>query len=238
MAKPITKKKLWSSIIAAFILGALVSFTVFLNTIPNTMKYQVDQNKYQKINAGPHGSLNGRGAIPMKTGQKATIVDAANGKELANWTVNKITPDIKCTQKDAAKSKNGHLIALDLTVQTEHPFKNPVTFDIYSETSWSYLNADGTMSEADLYSNATSDCLSSSTSLHPLQRDQKEQGIVVLDVPNTDGSLVYNIMAESGPDKWEYPIKPQSTGEPQNPAAPQDAKPQDPDTSQNASPQE
>ena len=73
-----------------------------------------------------------RGNILKALRQPAEITNI-EGKHVANFTINSITPDTPCTGPYPEPAKNSHITVLDVTVQTmPDTSTSPSTFDICS----------------------------------------------------------------------------------------------------------
>lgn len=149
---------------------------------------------------------NSRGNIVKHVGEEAGVT-GDDGKDVVTWTVTGIDRNPQCTGSYQAPVKNGHLIALDVTVSTTPKLKgsgyNP--FDIASGSLWKYIQKDGTLWNGDLLNDSTVSCIPQEQSLPTdIGPDIKAQGKVILDVPATDGYLVFDQM---GKDGWEYPLQ-------------------------------
>lgn len=149
---------------------------------------------------------NSRGNIVKHVGDGAGVT-GEDGKDVVSWTVTGINLNPQCTESYQAPVKNGHLIALDVTVSTTPKFKdseyNP--FNIGSGSLWKYIRKDGTVWNGDLLNDSTVSCIPQEQSLPTdIGPDAKAQGKVILDIPATDGYLVFSQMDKDG---WEYPLQ-------------------------------
>lgn len=149
---------------------------------------------------------NSRGNIVKHVGEEAGVT-GKDGKDVVSWTVTGINPNPQCTKSYQAPVKNGHLIALDVTVSTTPKLKdseyNP--FSIGSGSLWKYIQRDGTLWNGDLLNDSTVSCIPQEQSLPTdIGPDAKAQGKVVLNVPATDGYLVFSQMDMDG---WEYQLQ-------------------------------
>ncbi|MHA7190513.1 hypothetical protein ACX80N_09515 [Arthrobacter sp. MDT2-16] len=155
--------------------------------------------------APPGNSLTSpRGNLVKQVGELAGIRDA-NGEYLAAFTVNDIIVDIPCTDELADPPENGHFVALDVSVETS---PNMLTSDLIQQFSMSSLTfqaigPDGVTSNAGTDSAATLFCLDDSVQLPGnIGPGEKAQGLVLLDVENPTGTLIYeDFWTDSA---WEY----------------------------------
>ena len=152
---------------------------------------------------------NNRGNVEKKIGEEAGIT-SKDGKSVYTFKVTSIEPDYQCTREYSRPAENGHIVKVNLEVVTADAktmkdafHSSGVSFDPYS---WKYIAANGTTFNGNLGSIGTISCLEESEEL-PINigPGEKVTGSVVLDVPATDGTLVYkDILADGG---WEYKIQ-------------------------------
>lgn len=153
-------------------------------------------------------SLNSRGNLEKAVGEEAGIM-TADGEAIYTFKVNSITPDVQCTQEFATSPENGHFVAVDMDVVTSNAqiMEENYMSDVYvTPSSWKFISAEGTVFNGDLGTGASFSCLGDETTLaSSIGPDQKANGIVLLDVPNLDGTLVYEDFGLSG--GFEYKIQ-------------------------------
>lgn len=103
---------------------------------------------------------NSRGNIVKHVGEEAGVT-GEDGKDVVSWTVTGINPNPQCTESYQAPVKNGHLIALDVTVSTTPKLKNSEynPFSIGSGSLWKYIQKDGTLWNGDLLNDSTVSCI-------------------------------------------------------------------------------
>lgn len=149
---------------------------------------------------------NSRGNLVKRIGDKASV-SGDDGKELANWTVTGINLSPQCTESYQAPVKNGHLVALDVQVNTTSKLHGSMydPFHIGSGSLWKYIGKDGSLWNGDLLNESTVSCMPSTEMLpSDIGPGAKAQGKVILDLPQTDGSLVFSPVEGDG---WEYPLQ-------------------------------
>lgn len=150
---------------------------------------------------------NERGNVEKQLGEEASVTGKDN-KNVYSFKVNSIEPDIQCTEEFASESKNGHLIKVNMDVVTsdaktmDENYYSTLNFSGYG---WKYIAANGTTFNGDLASSATYGCVPE-TELLPssIGPGEKVTGAVILDLPATDGTLVYSDSYVGG---WEYKIQ-------------------------------
>lgn len=163
--------------------------------------------------ASPESSLisdvNDRGNIELELGDEAVVTSKEDDKTVYSFKVNSFEIDPQCTEEFAQPSENGHLVKVNIDVVTsdaktmDDSYYSSLNF---SGFGWKYIAANGTTFNGNLGSTATFSCLPQ-TELLPasIGPAEKVTGSVLLDVPATDGTLVYEDSAlGSG---WEYKIQ-------------------------------
>jgi len=152
-----------------------------------------------------------RGNIIKKLGEPGGVTNK-EGKQMVNFTINSITPDVPCTNQYAQKSQNGHFVVLDVTVETTADFvsstdQRPLTFDL-NPGMFKFVGKNGTTYNGNLGSGAAYGCLADAEQLangRGVGPAEKATGKVVVDVPDTTGTLVYqNFMIGSGGWEWNF----------------------------------
>lgn len=145
-----------------------------------------------------------RGNLIKQVGELAGIRDAS-GEYLAAFTVNDIIVDIPCTEELADPPENGHFVALDVSVETSPNMLNSDLIQQFSMSSLTFqaIGPDGVTSNAGADSAATLFCLDDSVLLPGnIGPGEKAQGLVLLDVENPTGILIYeDFWTDSA---WEY----------------------------------
>ncbi|TYD00089.1 hypothetical protein FQ377_01060 [Arthrobacter echini] len=132
-------------------------------------------------------------------------IKGADGEYLVSFTVNDIAVDVQCTESFADAPENGHFVALDVSVETSPNMLNSDLIQQFSMSSYTFqaIGPDGVTSNAGADSVATLFCLDDSVLLPTdIGPGEKAQGIVLLDVENPSGTLVYeDYWTDSA---WEY----------------------------------
>lgn len=145
-----------------------------------------------------------RGNLVKQVGELAGIKDAT-GEYLAAFTVNDIIVDIPCTDELASAPENGHFVALDVSVETSPNMLNSDLIQQFSMSSSTFqaIGPDGTTSNAGTDSAATIFCLDNSVLLpSTIGPGEKANGLVLLDVQQPSGTLIYqDYWTDSA---WEY----------------------------------
>lgn len=151
-----------------------------------------------------------RGNFIKELGQPAGISDK-DGKPMVNFTVNSITPDAACTGPYPQPAENGHFTVLDITVETTPELGtaegSPGSFDI-NGAMFKFVGASGTTFNGSLNSAGAYGCLpdeeminNSGSGIGPAE---KVTGKLVLDLPETTGTLIFKSYLTSGRGGWEY----------------------------------
>lgn len=132
-------------------------------------------------------NLTERGNMPMELGDTGTLTTFED-KKVVDFTVNSIKP-LECTQEFYEGPENGTMYAVDLSlVTTKDTEPHSLNFNGFS---WKFISTDGTTFNGDLASMATFSCLPESELLpDAIGPGEKMTGLVVLDLPDTEGTLV------------------------------------------------
>lgn len=159
-------------------------------------------------------SANERGNFEGKFGETYTY-KAPNGEKVYSFSVEGIELDAQCKSDIGQPAQNGHLVRVDLKGSTgtaeqlsKHLY---MAIKVGGFSSWSYIFADGTTFDGPLGSSATFACLPQAGTFPPLMGPSKDaSGSMILDLPSTDGTLVYTDSNKKG--SWEWSLSEASQG--------------------------
>lgn len=153
-----------------------------------------------------------RGNIIKELAQPAGMTDK-DGKPIVNFTINSITPDAPCTGPYPQPSENGHFTVLDVTVETSPELATasydggPLSFDI-NGAMFKFVGASGTTFNGSLNSGGAYSCLPDEQMINNhgggIGPAEKVTGKLVLDLPETTGTLVFKSYLTSGNGGWEW----------------------------------
>ncbi|WP_416430048.1 hypothetical protein [Paenarthrobacter nicotinovorans] len=122
-----------------------------------------------------------------------------------NFTVNSIAP-VTCTEQYAQPAVNGHLVVVDVAVETKPELAEAIMTSYYLNPSdFKFVADNGTTFNGNLGTAAAFSCLPS-PELFPsggLGPGEKAAGKVVLDLPAPTGVLVLKAPMSST-NGWEY----------------------------------
>ena len=157
----------------------------------------------------PGETKSDRGNIIRTLGQGAGLSDKS-GNQAVSFVVNKITIDPVCTGKYAQPPQNGHFLALDISAQTYPPLKDLFgsgQFD-FGAYNWKLIAANGTTYNGSLNSGPAIGCLADAEKLPDrVGTGEKVTGTLILDVPATEGTLVFAPTFADASWEWQYPAK-------------------------------
>ena len=128
---------------------------------------------------------------------------------IAKFTITAITVDAQCTEEYAMKPENGHILALDVTMETT-PELADVSGASFALNSFDFksINPDGSTSNADLGSVATFGCFKDAETLpSDMGPGETATGKVVLDSETAEGTLIYKPILFDEGYEWSYPAK-------------------------------
>ena len=166
----------------------------------------------ESTSAGPTPTgpeTNDRGHIEKSIGEEGGITDIATDTPVITFAVEAIAP-AQCTddwQQYGSPPENGHLVAVSLRFATapELARSDMASYFTVSSYDFAFIGADGiTVDNVDTI--ATYSCLPSTEQFtqNPLGPGQQYTGRLVLDVPASNGTLVYRPSVLSGPGGWEW----------------------------------
>lgn len=143
-----------------------------------------------------------RGNLIKQVGEGAGWTE--DGKTLAEFVVNSITVDPVCTAPYAEPSENGHLIALDVSIQT-YPELAESLYPSFNLNPYmmKIVAPNGTTSNAELGTMASFSCLTDTVSLpaEGVGPAEKMTGSIVIDSEVPTGTL---LITADGRNWWEY----------------------------------
>lgn len=158
--------------------------------------------------ASTSAETNGRGNIEKQIGEEGSVT-GEHGENIYSFKVTGIEPDFKCTAEFAQAPENGKFIKLDIQVSTADAkvFKDQYYGNsVYMQGgAWKYIASNGTTYNGELGSGSAYSCLPESETIPPqIGPNEKVTGSIILDVPATDGTIVYSDpMTQGG---WEYKL--------------------------------
>ena len=134
---------------------------------------------------------NARGNLTRSVGESFTF-RTADSKVAATVRIDDIMANPKCNSEFSEKPKDGELVALTFTVTTETELAElgDVGFD---GGWWKFITKKGITYNGDLDTIAAYSCLDDKDRITSVGPSEKAQGSVVLEVPDTEGVLIYGI---------------------------------------------
>jgi hypothetical protein len=158
--------------------------------------------------AAATGAKSSRGNLVKKVGEGASVTD--KDKTVASFVINSITVDPQCTAKSAQPAKNGHFVALDVSMETSPELAQSVNpkFGLSHASGWKDIADNGTTFNGDLRTLEAIMCFDSAERFpSDLGPGEKATGKIVLDVPTPMGVLVQRQGFMLAGWEWEYPAK-------------------------------
>jgi hypothetical protein len=148
-----------------------------------------------------------RGNLVKKVGEGASVTD--NDKTVASFVIKSIQVDPKCTNSSAMPPKNGHFVALDVSMQTDPALAQSVNPQFgLAGYAWKAIAANGTTFNGDLMSFESLMCLPEAENFpSALGPAEKATGKIILDVPTPTGVLVHKQGFMPAGWEWQYPDK-------------------------------
>lgn len=143
-----------------------------------------------------------RGNLIKEVGEKAGIEYDRPGQNEIDFTIQAITPDPSCSAEYAQAPENGHFFRIDMDLVSTPEFDDH--FVIAEQGAWKWIDANGTTANADPVSVAGMMCLAQNEQLPQyMGTGEKVTGSVVLDLPTTEGTLVFEPVYGLG---WEWEV--------------------------------
>jgi hypothetical protein len=155
--------------------------------------------------SSPTKATSDRGNLIKNLGQGASLTDQ-DGTETVAFVVKKITVDPKCTEQYAQKPKNGHFVALDVSVKTTSALaKTPGGNFTMNSAQWKVIAPNGTTFNGYLSGNAYGCIASDKEIAQTIGPAENVTGTLLLDVPSVSGTLIFKpFLADAG---WEWNYK-------------------------------
>ncbi|MET3203942.1 UNVERIFIED_ORG: hypothetical protein ABIB21_000718 [Arthrobacter sp. UYEF13] len=123
--------------------------------------------------------------------------------------INSIQVDLPCTNKYAQPSKNGHFVALNVSMETDPALAESVNPQFgLAGYAWKAIASNGTTFNGDIMTASSFMCLNDEEKFpSALGPGEKATGTIVLDVPTPTGVLVHKQGFMPAGWEWEYPAK-------------------------------
>lgn len=153
------------------------------------------------------GTKSVRGNLVKKVGEGASVTD--KDKTVASFVINSIQVDPQCTGTSAAPAKNGHFVALDVSMETAPELAESINPQFgLAGYGWKAVADNGTTFNGDLGSFEAFMCFPDAERFpSALGPGEKATGKIVLDVPTPAGVLVHKQGFMPAGWEWEYPAK-------------------------------
>jgi hypothetical protein len=131
-----------------------------------------------------------RGNLIKQIGETAGW-GVSNADISVKFVVDKITVDPKCTTQFATPAQNGHLVKVDMRVETTPSMPTNFAYSI-NPGAWSAVGEDGS-TQTSLATAPSFSCLNSNEQLpSQLSPASKYRGSIVLDVSSPTGTLIFS----------------------------------------------
>jgi hypothetical protein len=148
-----------------------------------------------------------RGNIIKAIGEPAGQSDQITKKQTVNFTVNAITVDAPCTGAYPSPAENGHFVVLDVVAETlpELGESSYPKWDI-NPSSFQFVGASGTTFNGNLGTMGSYSCLADAEEfpMAGMGPAEKVSAKVVVDVPETTGTLVFKSLGSMSGWEWAF----------------------------------
>lgn len=203
----------------AGIVLSLAALTGCVQTVPGTgattddstaAEGSAESTPTEETPSEPAEDLSPRGNYVQEVGQSAGIfAEADPDNDIVGFTVTGIETDPVCTSSYAQKPENGHFIKVDIEAETgtaeqfeEYFYGQDFQFNPHS---WKFISTDGTTANS-VASGPSYGCLAESELLPDMIGPAEEvSGSLMLDVPATEGTLIFEEMMTDLGWEWEIP---------------------------------
>lgn len=148
-----------------------------------------------------------RGNVVKKVGETAWVRNN-DGSTAVTLVVKSIQVDPVCTSGVVEKSKSGHLVVLDVDVETTPALADHINKQfLFAIHGWKVIAENGTTANGKFDSFEAFACFPDTEKLPDIIGPaERATGKVVLDVPTATGILI-NDPEGAGGWEWEYPAK-------------------------------
>lgn len=153
----------------------------------------------------PTAERSSRGNLIKVVGQPSGL-KLETGEQTTSFVVKAIAVDKPCTSPYAQPAKNGHFVAIAIDVATTPDLaKDTNQFVWFGAQSWKFIANNGTTYNGSLDSSPAYGCLNDAERIpSKIGPAEKVTGTLVLDVPATSGTLIFDA-AGSGGWEWKFP---------------------------------
>ena len=152
--------------------------------------------------AGP--PTNARGNIVKSLGEEGGLT-SPDGRTLYSFSIDAITPDVPCTEEYSSyDTENGHITSVQMRVATQAFTPDDFSYLTVSSSDFVFIGSDGlTFTNVDTI--ATYGCISDSLKFpsDQLRPGSQYAGAILLDLPETSGTLIYQPSLIIGGGGWE-----------------------------------
>ncbi|WP_139318481.1 hypothetical protein [Kocuria sp. CNJ-770] len=155
------------------------------------------------------GETSERGNLVKELGEPAGFLAAGSDERVLTFAVKDIEVDPACTGEFAGEPEVGHFVAVDIEAETaaQPTFDEAMQGQDYqfNPFSWKFIDANGTTANS-VTSDGTYSCFSEAETLPDMiGAAERVTGKLVLDIPTTEGILVYEDPISGTAWEWNIP---------------------------------
>jgi len=174
-------------------------------TAPETTTPEAPPTTEEPPPAPPPVETNERGNAVLDLGQELTVFDNATGAVAFAVAVDSVSTDVACTNPKSAPAENGRFIAVQVRVTTGSDLSAVGGEPGVRSAGFRFLAKDGVTLVGAGTPSADS-CLRDGESFpsRPLGPDQELTGTIVLDVPESAGTIVFRPKYLTAGAEWAY----------------------------------
>lgn len=177
-------------------------------TAPNVEPATADSN--ESTEGTESGEKSERGNLKKEIGEPASVTVPNQAEDdLVSFAVQEITADPACTNQYAQEPENGHFVAIDIAAETgpanlfeEYYYGTDFSF---SNGLWKFVAPNGTTAN-NVSSGPSFSCFDQAEMLPAtIGPGEKVTGKVLLDVPNSQGTIIFSDVASDAGWEWKIP---------------------------------
>lgn len=201
------KKNFALATFTATVLLALVGCSANTSEGPTAPSVEPAVASTEALSATPTPTSNrsARGNLIKVVGQPSGL-KLETGEQTTSFVVKSIAVDKPCTSAFVQPAENGHFVSIAIDVETTEALAKDINqFVWFGAQSWKFIADNGTTYNGSLDTSPAYGCLNDEERIpSKIGPAEKVTGTLVLDVPATSGTLIFDA-AGSGGWEWKFP---------------------------------
>jgi hypothetical protein len=141
----------------------------------------------------------------LALGEGVDVLDEATGEVAFSIVADAVVPDIACTADAATAAVNGHLVGLHLRVRTGPAPAAGAEAPQISAEDFGFVGANA-VPATDVSTGSAAACLGNDESFPSKHMDPQQDaaGTIVLDVPDSTGTITYGPEGRAVSLRWRF----------------------------------